>query len=223
MVIIMKDKNYYINLLEKENMLDYSLYQHFDMRTFKKGDCLLSQGQTLEYLYILLEGRIKSCHSTSNGTSILNAFSQPITVLGEVEFLSGSDINNSVYAIEDTVCLRISVIQYKDLLINDFLFIRFLATTIACKLQSSNNNSSISINYPVENRLASYLIACHNHLIIEQNLIQVAEMIGCSYRQLQRTLNDFCQKKYIKKTGRSQFLILDFSTLELLGKDLYYI
>lgn len=219
----MKNKDFYINMLKKENMLDNSTYQYFDVCTFKKGDCLLYQGQTLEYLYILLEGKIKSCHSTSNGTSILNAFSKPISVLGEIELLSGSDVNNNVYAIETTICLKISIIQYKDILLNDLLFMRFLATTIACKLQSSNNNSSISINYPVENRLASYLIACHDHLIIEQNLVQIAEMIGCSYRQLQRTLDEFCRKAYIKKIGRSQFHILDLESLKSLGKDLYYI
>lgn len=78
------------------------------------------------------------------------------------------------------------------------------------------------MNYPVENRLASYLISCENNMIIEDNFVSVAEMIGCSYRQLQRVLNDFCQKKYMRKIKRSCYEILDLSALQHLGKDLYY-
>ena len=75
----------------------------------------------------------------------------------------------------------------------------------------------------MENRLASYLIACAENKIIQENFVQVAEMIGCSYRQLQRVLNDFCEKKYIQKTKRSQFLIIHYDALSKLGQDLYYI
>lgn len=219
----MKDKDFYIRKLEEITILENTIYQYLELCIFNKGDCLLYQGQTLEYLYILLDGSIKSCHSTSNGTTVINAFSSPITVLGEIEFLNQCDVNNSVYAMEETICFRISIIQYKDMLLNDLFFMRYLAKTIADKLQSSNNNTSISINYPVENRLASYFIASHNQLIINQNFVQTAEMIGCSYRQLQRTLTMFCKNGYIKKTGRSIFCILNLKALESLGKDLYHL
>ena len=61
---------------------------------------------------------------------------------------------------EECVCLGISISLYQDFILNDFIFMRYLAETIAHKLYNSNQNSSISINYPVENRLASYLVSC---------------------------------------------------------------
>lgn len=73
---------------------------------------------------------------------------------------------------------------------------KYLGYIATMKLYHSNLNNSISVNYPVENRLASYLISCHHEKIIDENFVSVAEMIGCSYRQLQRTLNDFIKKIY---------------------------
>lgn len=222
-VNFMKDKLFYINQLKEMQMLNPKSYSYFDLVKFNQGDLLLHQGQKLEYLYILLHGRIKSCHTTSNGLTVLSAFSHAISVIGEVEFLNHRDVINDVYALESVICLRTSVTRFEKDLLNDLYFMRYLAQTISQKLYDTNHNSSISINYPVENRLASYLISCQDHMMIHDNFVQVAEMIGCSYRQLQRTLNDFCQSGYIRKVKRGQFEIMDPIALQHLGEDLYYL
>lgn len=222
MVIIMNDKTYYINILKKQHMMNENNYQYFELCQFHKGDYLLYQGQVLDYLYILVEGKLKTSHTTANGLTVLNCFAKPISIIGEVEFLNQREVINDICALDAVKCLRISIELYQDILFHDSLFMRYLAQTISCKLYDTNHNSSISMNYPVENRLASYLISCEDHFIIEDNFVFVAEMIGCSYRQLQRVLNDFCQKKYMRKIKRSCYEILDISALQLLGQDLYY-
>lgn len=219
----MKNKKEYYQILEQQQMMQVSTYAYFELCHFKKGDCLLHQGQQLSYLYILLEGCIKSCHTTSNGSTVLTAFSNALTVIGEVEFLNHREVINDIYAIENIVCLRICVSKYEEVLLNDLLFIRYLAKVISCKLYETNQNSSISMNYPVENRLASYLISCHDNLIITENFVQVAKMIGCSYRQLQRVLNTFCKLGYLSKIQRGQFKICNPKALQKLGQDLYYL
>lgn len=204
-------------------MMSDDNYQYLELCEFSKAEHLLHQGQTLEYLYILVSGRIKSCRTTANGTTVLSAFSNPITVTGEVEFLNHHEVTNDVYALKNTVCFRISVAQYEDILLHDLIFMRYLARTLSNRLYHANHNTAISINYPVENRLASYLISSAQQLIIKDNFVQVAEMIGCSYRQLQRVLNDFCQCGYLCKVKRGNYLITDESALKALGQDLYYI
>lgn len=54
-------------------------------------------------------------------------------------------------------------------------------------------------------------------------MIDVAEMIGSSYRQLQRVLRYFIKQKYMKKIDKGKYMILDFKSLQELGKDLYHI
>lgn len=59
--------------------------------------------------------------------------------------------------------------------------------------------------------------------MIYDNFVQVAKMIGCSYRQLQRTLKQFCQLGYINKVKHGIFKITNLKALEELGKDIYRI
>ena len=170
----MKNREYYINLLKVEQMMSDDNYQYLELCEFSKAEHLLHQGQILEYLYILVSGRIKSCRTTANGTTVLSAFSNPITVTGEVEFLNHHEVTNDVYALKNTVCFRISVAQYEDILLHDLIFMRYLARTLSNRLYHANHNTAISINYPVENRLASYLISSAQQLIIKDNFVQVA-------------------------------------------------
>lgn len=214
----MKNKENILN-----NMMNKDLFSCCELKTFQKGELILHQGQTLEYLYILIEGRIKACHTTPNGHTTLCAFSHPLSIIGELEFLNHLDVLNNIYALEKTTCYEINVNKYQNLLLNDILFMRFLAQSISLKLYHSNHNSAISMNYPVENRLASYLISCQDHMFIQDNFVSIAEMIGCSYRQLQRVLNDFCKLNYLTKIKKGHYRITNSEALKKLGQDLYHL
>lgn len=213
-------KNYEKMILEKKIMTKTTL-QLFHFYQVRGNHWLLHQGDDLHELYILLKGRIKACNTTANGMTRLSAISYPITVLGEVEFLNGLPINNDVYTLEQCDFLAISVDRYRNVLFEDLIFVRFLAQQISLKLYNTNHNTSISINYPVENRLAAYLVSCHDHGVIRENFVSVASLLGCSYRQLQRVLNQFCRWGYIEKKGRSQYVIIDWDGLQNLGQDIY--
>ncbi|MFR2446392.1 MAG: hypothetical protein ACLS7Y_07055 [Thomasclavelia spiroformis] len=56
----MKNREYYINLLKVEQMMSDDNYQYLELCEFSKAEHLLHQGQILEYLYILVSGRIKA-------------------------------------------------------------------------------------------------------------------------------------------------------------------
>ena len=94
-----------------------------------------------------------------------------------------------------------------------------IAKNLASKLSKSTQNQSISLNYPVENRLAAYFIVSHKNSIVQDNFVVVAELIGCSYRQLQRVLKLFLDKKYIKKIKRGKMCIRDSQYLVLQVKE----
>ena len=46
-------------------------------------------------------------------------------------------------------------------------------------------------------------------------------MIGCSYRQLQRCLAQFCEQRLLRKTGKGSYRILNRNELTRLGEDVY--
>ena len=60
-----------------------------------------------------------------------------------------------------------------------------------------------------------------DNYIVQDNFVVVAELIGCSYRQLQRVLQLFLDKKYIKKIKRGTYQVINLNALNLLGEDVY--
>ena len=164
---------------------------------------------------------MKVNHINANGNSMLCSFNSPYSIIGDLEFITQSPIINNVIAYEDCICATISLSKYYDILINDVFFMKTIARNLASKLSKSTQNQSISLNYPVENRLAAYFVVSHKNSIVQDNFVVVAELIGCSYRQLQRVLQLFLDKKYIKKIKRGTYQIINLNDLNLLGEDVY--
>lgn len=219
----MKNKQTYLQMLIKQKIFSSINPEHIEIFHFKKGDYILKQGNSLDYLYILVDGSIKTCHTTANGLQNICAIVSDLYVLGELELLTNQVMINDIIALNNCTLLAISIHLYKEELFQDLSFMTYLAKSIATKLYNKNNNDAISINYSTKNRLASYLIAVAQNGIIKDDLGTISEIIGCSYRQLQRVFKEFIIKGYIKKIKRGEYQIIQFAPLEKLSKDIYFL
>ncbi len=214
----------YLKKIKEKNILSEENFKYLRYKHFHKGECLLSQGQEIEEIYILINGKVRTMHISSMGGSILFAIEDKMSLLGEVEFINHREVSNEVYAMLDCDCLSIDIKRYGHVLLNDNKFLRYVSSTLAERVYANGNNFSISLSSPVENRLASYLLAsCNEDNIVEENFVEVASMIGCSYRQMQRVLKEFIDQKYIQKIKRSTYKIIDEESLEERGEDLYFL
>ena len=76
--------------------------------------------------------------------------------------------------------------------------------------------------YPLENRLASYILATYTNEYSNstENLTQISEFLGSSYRHLLRVLNKLESEGIIKRNNK-KLIILDKDRLEELAGDLY--
>ena len=93
---------------------------------------------------------------------------------------------------------------------------------MALKLASLSVSNSVNILYPLENRLASYILASYTNEDSNntENLTQIAEFLGTSYRHLLRVVKEFELEKIIKRDNK-KLVILDKDKLEELAGDLY--
>ena len=187
----------YLNELKKLEILHVDNYQYIEIKKLNKDEYLLHQGEKLNYIYILLRGKVKVNHINANGNSMLCSFNSPYSIIGDLEFITQSPIINNVIAYEDCICATISLSKYHEILMNDVFFMQTIAKNLASKLVS------------------------HKNSIVQDNFVVVAELVGCSYRQLQRVLQLFLDKKYIKKIKRGTYQIIDLNALNLLGEDVY--
>ena len=142
-------------------------------------------------------------------------------MIGEVELLNHCEVANTIIAIGEVICMKVNLQLHQKALMDDHFFIQYIAASMAKKLYASDYTNSLNTNYPVENRVASYLMGMEKEGYIEENMADVAELLGCSYRQLQRILKDFLDQNYLIKVKRGLYKINNRKALEDRGEDLY--
>lgn len=216
--------NYYILKYNINEIFSTDMKPHMELFFFNKNDYICKAEGKIDYLFFFVDGKAKVYSTLSNGKSLLLCFYRPFKVIGDVEFINFETADSNIQAIEDTYCIGIALEKIRKFVIDDSRFLRYMCSCLGEKLIRLSNYSSINLLYPLENRLASYILAvtdCNqNNIIFDGNLSEVSELLGTSYRHLLRTLNALCRQAAVKKNGH-YYEIINKNLLEKLAGDLY--
>lgn len=213
----------YINKLNIENIFDKEILKHVQLYFFEKGEFILKTEANLDYYYLLVDGKIKISYPFENGKSMLLKFYTDIIPIGDIELLKNIPVICDVESVEDTYLIGISSEILRKKFFNNTKFLHHLVNSLSEKLYATINNSSYNYIYPLENRLASYLIEHmidNKCIILDSPFKDIAQFLGTTYRHLNRTLKDFEEEKIIKIENKSLF-VLDEERLLNLSKNLY--
>ncbi len=200
--------------------LSENVYQQMKLCCFKSGEFIFTEGETIEYLFIILEGNCKVFKTLENGKTNLLCCYEDIQILGEFEIFGDSLAKTNIQALQDTYCLAISVNLHRDLLMSDNKFLQFICRQTCAKIDRNNKNAAINLFYPLEQRLAGYLLVMQNDGVFSGNYTMLAEYLGCSHRHLLRTLHLLCNNHLIEKQ-KATYLIKDIRALEHLADGIY--
>ncbi len=215
---------YYIEKFSINEIFQNDMQKYMELHLFNKGEQIYNSNRTADYVYFLVKGKFKVLTAQTNGKSLLLRFYHPLQMIGDVELLGYIDPLCNLEVLSEVICIGISVEVIRSQCMNDIKFLNFLAKGLAQKLIESSNSSSINLLYPLENRLASYLLA----ISAEENISSIAtnkpsemaDFLGTSYRHLNRTLSMFQNKNLIKK-DKKFIEIINREELEKLAGDLY--
>ena len=217
----------FMEIYEMDKLFSDNMEEYMTLYMFNTNDYICREEEQLENMYFLVQGKAKVSKHLENGKSLLISFYRPLTIIGDVEFIGHKVTDCSVQAIEDTYCIGINFDIVRSKLIKDCKFLLNICRYLSDKLRDGSNNSSINLLYPLENRLASYIVAFVNtnddkveKFIFKESYSEISELLGTSYRHLSRTLNKFCLEGILKKCEK-EYIIQDFEKLLSLAKDLY--
>ncbi len=229
---IKKDKKivrYYLELHGFLDVLDTSLINQMKVFYFKPGELIIRSYEKPEYLHFYVKGKSKVYQLLENGKSLLCRFYNPPEIVGDVEIFSGKPNICNVQALTDVICIGIPIgIINKAAQSNNKLLV-LMCRSLGEKLASFNMISAVNQNYPLVNRLASYLAAVSESgnqydLLIKEldtkNLTELADLLGSSYRHLIRTIKKFRDDGIIIK-NKQEIKIIDKQRLNKLAKDIY--
>jgi len=221
--------DYYIKEYNIEDFFGINIRKYMELHSFGKGSHLVKTNEPINYLYFFVKGKLKVYTVLKNGKSLLFRLYKPLNIIGDVEFLDCDTANSNIEAIDECLCIGISMSNIRKYAINDPTFLKCMCASLGKKFISSSIASSINILYPLENRLSSYLLAImpenskQTNLdggIITDKFTEMADLLGTSYRHLIRTINKLCSENIIKKE-KNLISIINISALEKLAGDLY--
>lgn len=215
----------YIRLNKIENLFNDEIRKNSEILFFNKRELIFQEGEEIKYLMFFVEGKAKVYTTLKNGKLLLLDFYKELDTLGDLELITNDFASCNVEAIEPCICIGIPLKVLRNIYYNDTKLMNFLCNSLGKKLKRSSKNASINLMYPLENRVASYIISIStdkNSEIIkfDETLTVISELLGTSYRHLLRTLNRLCNKNILKKE-EDYYIIIDYKNLEELAADIY--
>lgn len=166
---------------------------------YDTGETIINQGDEPENLYYMIQGRCSIHSFLSNGKKIILNNAKAPCLIGEIELLEMGKASFSVIALEKSVLIVMPLAFCRDILINDNNFLRKLCIMISRK-ETTNARKLIHISgFPLENRLADFILNNCEENCFKIKKVEVAESLGVSYRHLEKVMNDLVEKKYLRK------------------------
>ncbi|MDG0054513.1 cyclic nucleotide-binding domain-containing protein [Paenibacillus sp. P2(2022)] len=220
---------YFLHLHQLESILYEPLHPYLSLYRLEQGEKLCLQGDAIEHLYILVQGKVKIFTSSTEGKTLILCFKTPIEVIGDVEYIRNSHVINTVEAVSPIYVIGVHH-QWMNKYGRDYApLLQFLLDIVTRKFCLDSDFSSFNLMYPVEVRLASYLLSVSfdesNSAFYEElrasSLVDVANLIGTSYRHLNRVIRKMIEEGLVER-AKGYIVIKDRKGLsELAGHNIY--
>ncbi|OKP82479.1 hypothetical protein A3844_18510 [Paenibacillus helianthi] len=199
-----------------------------ELRRYSDGEAICSVGDHLEHLYILVQGRLKIHTLLPNGKSLLVRFARPMSLIGDVELLRQYPVKNEVVSVDESLLL----VAGRELVLKEFeqntVLLRYLVGELSHKMYTLGQTTALNLLYPLENRFASYLLSLFADSggqrveeIRTATLAETADLLGTSYRHLNRIVRRFVEEGIIERR-KGSLSVLDQNKLALLANGNLY-
>ncbi|MGD8188371.1 Crp/Fnr family transcriptional regulator [Brevibacillus ginsengisoli] len=219
----------YLQVHQIESIFNEQLLPHLSLYSFDQGELICSQGESSQYLYVLVKGKVKIYTTSAEGKTLILSFKTPLEVIGDVEYLRGIHIINTVKAVSPVCMIGIHHRWLKKYGSDYAPLLQFMLDIITRKFTIKSNSLSFNLLYPVEVRLASYLLSAscdESDSLLEGQLSAVslkdtANLIGTSYRHLNRVIKQFCTEGLVER-NKGLILVKDREGLRAIASDNLY-
>lgn len=180
----------------------------FLLRHYSPGELLTTPFSPSEYLQFIVDGELLLYDMPDeDSTVMIQTTYNEVELLGDVELLDAKFTPFFVEAKTDVYTLAVPLQQYRERLLNDAVFLRYLCRSLADKL----NGAVVSHRQlPLRQRVARSLL----HAEAGERITEIGRLAGTlnvSSRQLIRVLNEFCaegvlehEKKGVYRVSKKQ-------------------
>ncbi|MFD2369789.1 Crp/Fnr family transcriptional regulator [Brevibacillus sp. GCM10020057] len=220
---------HYLRAFQMDSVFSGQIQSHLSLYSFEQGEKVCTQGEAATHLYVLVKGKLKIYTTSAEGRTLILSFKTPLELIGDIEYVRGTDIVNTVEAVSPVLMLGIQHRWLRKYGEGDPQLLQFLLDHITKKFYAKSSSMSFNLLYPVEVRLASYLLSVSfddtdakvNGQLHAADMVDVAHLIGTSYRHLNRVLRQFVADGLVERQ-QGAIVITDRDGLRALaGQNVY--
>lgn len=195
-----------------------SVRPHTRLIEYAAGEYILKQDTPPTFLCLMVIGRCSISILLANGKSIILQTLKAPCLIGEMELIRPVS-SFTVQALERCRLLAVPLDQCKYFLLNDPYFLRAVCFDLIGKERTESLKLIHAFGYPLENRLAHFILEnCQeNRFYIKK--VHIAESLGVSYRHVEKVMGDFVRKQYLSKE-KLIYTITDECALKALSREL---
>lgn len=197
------------------HLFSFSIEEYMEVREYKRDEWIIQEGMRPDFLFYMIEGKAKIYVTHQNGKVSLINFINAKEFIGEMELLNEIYYTKGIQATTKTICFALPFNRYREKLLEDTKFLRELTRFLSGKATTIAAKYSQSLAFPLENRLADFILQTADEGIYKEKHVTVCDYLGVSYRHLLHVLTQFCEKNYLQKEGRNYHITDDESLSEL--------
>ncbi|MGM9928027.1 MAG: transcriptional regulator YeiL [Bacillus sp. (in: firmicutes)] len=211
-------QHYYLEKCNIQSFFSFPITPYIQVHRFERGEFIFKEGSNPEYLYYLIEGKAKLYVTHHNGKVSLISFLEAPSFMGEVELLNAERYSKAIQTITESICLAIPIRTCKDQLLSDATFLKHICLFLSDKMTTISEKYTRNQAYPLENRLAAFILLSSEGGFYKEKHTEVCEYLGVSYRHLLYVLAHFCQTGILQKQGRG-YIIQNKEMLQQLARE----
>ncbi len=194
-----------VRLVEQYHVAEFFDTPDLPFRAFlyRSGEVITSPLNPLEDLLILVRGSVRICQLEESGewkliADVVRGCGQ---IFGDMEFACETPTSFFTEAVEECVCIALSMEECGERLHRDVRFLHRILRSMGEKVRYNLDQGICSAS--LEERLLSLFQDAPNHSLT--GIEGTAQRLRCSRRQLQRVLKKMCEEGTLRRTGRGQY------------------
>lgn len=201
--------------LQRNNEKLFSLIESFGtLIPFKKGEVLFNVNQPMHYCYYLKSGRIKVYADHANGKRTIIDFFGKEDWIGEHSIFIDEKQIKEHSIIESGQAWQFEIKQLREFCLNHPKASFYFSQYFIDKHLNRTLRMSSSMNYPLEQRLAAFILEYQQDNVYKMPHTEVSEYLSVSYRHVLHVMRHFCDLGILER--KQGYLIKDMKRLRMI-------
>ncbi|WP_461177143.1 Crp/Fnr family transcriptional regulator [Virgibacillus ainsalahensis] len=206
----------FFNHLDDEEMREIA-YKSMH-KNFQKGETIYRDGDPLEYLYIVHQGRVKIYQLFESGKEQLLRILEPGEFMGELALFTEKRLESYAVAMEKTNICTIHRNDMQDLMKEYPSIAVKILEQFSNRLDKTEKLVGQLSAKDVETRTASYLLELAeekntNEIVLPMSKKDLASYLGTTQETISRRLSSFQTNGWIEQKGHRNIKVLDEDAL----------